>query len=160
MYDWFTDLYRSFVNDRNKNGKDKHKRCEEIAILEVLNYTGETLEASAIISPYLKLADIKNYCSQVLEHLNAEFVSVNPTRLKERLLQLNTNLEAIPHRKEAFISFRDDLVAAIKFSDYTNSDGKLKSVIKTSPISRNEIFKIEQHFNGSFTDHKAESTTS
>ena len=64
----FTNSYRSFVNDRNKNGKDKQKRCEEIAILEVLNYIEETLEASPVISPYLKLSDVKKYYCQVLQH--------------------------------------------------------------------------------------------
>ena len=112
----FTNSYRSFVNDRNKNGKDKQKRRDAIVIFEVSNYMEETLEASAVISPYLKLSDVKAYYCQVLEHLNAEFVSVNSTRLKERLLQLNTNLEEMPYKKEIFISFRDDLVAATKFS--------------------------------------------
>ena len=48
-----------------------------------LNYIEETLGASAVISPYLKLSDVKNYYCQVLEHFNAEFISTNSTRLKE-----------------------------------------------------------------------------
>ena len=40
----------------------------EIAILEVLNHIVETLEAYAVISPYLKLSDVKKYYCQVLEH--------------------------------------------------------------------------------------------
>ena len=67
----FTNSYRSFVNDRNKNGKDKQKICEEIAILEVLSYINQTLEASTFISPYLKLSDVKKCYCQVLEDLNA-----------------------------------------------------------------------------------------
>ena len=43
----FTNSYRSFVNDRKINGKDKQKRCEGIAILGVLNYIEETLEKNA-----------------------------------------------------------------------------------------------------------------
>ena len=43
----FTNSYRSFVNERSKNGKDKQKRCEDIAILGVLNYIEEALEKNA-----------------------------------------------------------------------------------------------------------------
>lgn len=99
-----------------KNVKDKQKRCEEKAIPEVFNYIEETLEASAVISSYLKLSDGKKYYCQFLEHLSAKCVSVNSTRSKERFLELNANLEAILHKKEAFISFQDNLTAAIKFS--------------------------------------------
>ena len=83
---------------------------------------------------------------------------VNSTRLKERLLQLNTNLEPKPYKKGVFIPFRDDLSAAIKSSEYTNSDGKLKSIIQSSHIIRNDVFDTEQHFNGSFKDLKAKNT--
>ena len=44
-------------------------------------------------SPYLKLYDVKKYYCQVAEYFNAEFFSVNSTRLKKRLLQLKTNLQ-------------------------------------------------------------------
>ena len=47
----------------------------------------------------------------------------------------------------------------IKFVGYTNSDGKLNSIIKTSCIIRNEVFGTEQHFTGSFKDHKAMNTS-
>ena len=48
----FTNSYKSFVKFR----QDKQKRFKEIAILEVLNYIEETLEASVTILPYLKLS--------------------------------------------------------------------------------------------------------
>ena len=64
----FTNSDKRFVNDHNKNEKNKKKRCVEIAILEVLNHIEETLEAYAVISPYLKLSDVKKYYCQVLEH--------------------------------------------------------------------------------------------
>ena len=50
----FTNSYKSFVKFR----QDKQKRCKEIPILEVLNYLEETLEASVVILPCLKLSDV------------------------------------------------------------------------------------------------------
>ena len=53
-------------------------------------------------------------------------VEVEGTKLITKLSKGDyQNLEAIPHMKEVFIAFRDDLAAAIKFPEYTNSDGKL-----------------------------------
>ena len=145
----FTNAYRKFVNDNNRNSKDK--RLEEIAFLEALPFLEETLLTSSMMAPYLKLSEIKHYYyCQVMESLNAEFLSVNATPLKERLLQENANLEATPHNKEVFISFKDDLAAALKYAEENDARSNLNHILQTSRVIRKEIFQSNQQFDGSF----------
>ena len=54
--------------------------------------------------------------------LNAEFTTVNLTRLKERILKLNNNLEATSAKKEVYISFKDDLAGALEYTREHCSD--------------------------------------
>ena len=49
-----------------------------------------------------------------LENLKARAVSVNATKLEESLLKFNPNLKATSRKKEVFISFKDDLAAALE----------------------------------------------
>ena len=40
--------------------------------------------------------------------MNAPSTTANATRLKEKLLKLNTSLQASAHTKEVFICYKDD----------------------------------------------------
>ena len=63
----FTKLCRSFVNDCNKKEKNKQERCEEIALLEVLNNIEETLDATTIVLPYLSYPILRNITASFLD---------------------------------------------------------------------------------------------
>ncbi len=138
------------MNNGKKEKRNTQKSYEELAFIEVLNYVEEALQSSMQVAPYVKLSEVKQYYCQVLEGLNAEFISVNATRLKEKLLQMNPNLEATPHNKEIFLSYKDDLAAALKYSEEHNADSDLKNIIATSRMIRKEIFEVKQQFDGSF----------
>ena len=69
------------------NKKDMRKLSWK-NISKVLSYIEKNLQTRTIISPYLKLYD-------VLKNINARLLKV----YMQILLQLNTNLEAIPHKK-------------------------------------------------------------
>ena len=85
------------------NGRNKK-------IKKLTEYMGGSCPASSesyqgnfrhtIISPYLTSSDVNKYHCQVFEHLNAEFISINLTCLKERLSKLNRISQ-----KKVFISF-------------------------------------------------------
>ena len=150
----FTNAYRKFVNDNNRNSKDR--RLEEIAFLEAMHFLEETLLTSSMMAPYVKLSEIKHYYCQVMESLNAEFLSVNATRLRERLLQKNANLEATPHNMEVFISFKDDLAAALKYAEENDARSNLNHILQTSRVIRKEIFQSNQQFDGSFLSNGLE----
>ena len=48
--------------------------------------------------------------------LNAENTNVNSTRLKERIPNLNESLQATSGKKEVFISYKDDLAEALRYT--------------------------------------------
>ena len=89
-----------------------------------------------MMAPYLKLSEIKHYYCQVMESLNAEFLSVNAACFKERLLQKNANLEATPHNNEVFISFKDDLAAALKYAEENDARSNLNHILQTSRVQQ------------------------
>lgn len=76
----FTNAYRKFINSKCKTNKDKQKDLEEIALLESVEHIEEILQTSLLVASYVKLPDVRRYYCDVLESLNAEFVSVNATR--------------------------------------------------------------------------------
>lgn len=145
----FTNSYRKFVNN-NKPVEidDEQKKVEEIALLETLHFVEESLQSSSLLAPYIKLSDVKRQYCQVLTNLNAEFISVNSTRLKDSLLLENKNLEATPHNKEVFISFKDCLAAALKYAEENNLRSDLNCLLQASRIIRRELLETSQHFNG------------
>ena len=71
-----------------KRKKSTEKMRRKITLLEVLNNIEETFSTATIISPFFKLFNVRKYYWQLLGHLNADFVNVNSTHLKEKALQL------------------------------------------------------------------------
>ena len=47
-----------------------------------------------LFKPFVKLSKESRFCCHYLEQLDAIFMTVNATRLKEDILKLNSNLEA------------------------------------------------------------------
>lgn len=51
------------------------------------------------------------------------------------------------------------MAAAIRFSEYINSDGLLKKIIEKAGNITNRIFERERHFHGSFKDQEVKNTS-
>ena len=85
--------------------------------------------------------------------LNAEFTTVNSTRLKERILSLNKNLEATSGKKEVCISYKDDLAGALEYTREHSTDKNAAHLSKAANIIRKEMPKMTQDFNGTFADN-------
>ena len=62
------------------------------------------------VAPFVKLSTVGNFYSHCLEHLNAEFYPLERKHI-ELKLKLASNL-----KKEVYISYKDDLAAALRFS--------------------------------------------
>ena len=90
-------------------------KVESLALAEVMMYTEDRLQSCEDeVAPFVKLSEVRKFYCHCLEQLGAVFVTVNATRLKEYILKLNSNLEANFHKKEIYISYKDDLAAALE----------------------------------------------
>ena len=109
----FLNKYRAFLRKKNNSGRQQQHNLENIALAQALSYIEETLQScDDEVAPFMKLSSVQNYYSSYLMQMNAEFTTVNATRLKDKILKLNLALEATAHMEEVFISYKDDLAAA------------------------------------------------
>ena len=108
--------FHKFSKDRENHLKGVQKNLEAITVAECMSFIEDSLQSSDEVVPFIKLFFIRKFYCHYLKNLKALAVSVNATRLKENLLKLNPHLEATSCKKEVFISFRDDLPAALEYS--------------------------------------------
>ena len=101
----------------------------------------------------MKLSTVRKFYSHCLEHLNAEFCTVNSTRLKENILNLNSNLEESNLKKEVYISYKDDLAAALRFSRENPFESDATHLSRAANILRKDIASVKQKtFTGYFNE--------
>ena len=115
-----------------------------------MNFVEEGLQVnSGEASPFLKLSEIRKYYCGCLKGMNAPSNTANATRLKEKLLKLNTSLQTSAHTKEVFICYKDDLAAALQFSK-ENFESNASHMTRGAKLIRNEILSTHQTFDGHF----------
>ena len=68
------------------------------------------------VAPFVKFSEVRKFYCHCLEQLDAVFMTVNSTRQNKDILKLTSNLEANFHKKEIYISYKDDLAAALEYS--------------------------------------------
>ena len=85
--------------------------------------------------------------------LNAENTNVNSTRLKERIMNLNESLQATSGKKEVFISYKDDLAEALRYTREHSTDTNAAYLGKAATIIRKEMLQMTQDFNGIFGEN-------
>ena len=147
----FNNMYRKFVNRKTNPENDRRQGVENIALAQVMEYIEESLQTSDSVAPFVKLSDLKKVYFEVLENVDDIITYVNSTRLKERIIELNNNLEASSHKKEVFISYKDDLGAALKYSEENDASHSLNHLIKAAKCIRKEIVSIQNDFTGGFS---------
>ena len=100
-------------------------------------YIEETFqEDNTEVSPFIILSTAQKYYQSCLIDLNLEFITVNSTQLKERILSLNKNLEATSRKKEVYISFKDDLAGALEYTREHSTDKSAAHLSKAASIIR------------------------
>ena len=117
-------------------------------------YIEETLqEGNTEVALFIKLSTARKYYQSCLIVLNAEFTTVSSTRLKERILSLNKNLEATSGKKEVCISYKDDLAGALEYTREHSTDKNATHLSKAAKIIRKEMLEMTQDFNGTFAEN-------
>ena len=85
--------------------------------------------------------------------------NVNVTRLKDKILELESDLQAVSDKKEIYISYKDDLAAALKYA----SRSEVNDVMSLCRIVRKikaELADRKQIFNGHFEENCQEQSVS
>ena len=149
----FRNKFCKFYKDQENGVKEVQKSLEAIAVAKCMSFIEDSLQSSDEVAPFIKLPVIRKFYSHCLENFKAPVVSGNVTRLKENLLKLNPNLEAISRKKEVFISFKNGLVAALEYSQEHSLQNNAKQFSRAVHITQNNIFEKHWHFTSSFTDN-------
>ena len=85
-------------------------------LAQTLSYIEETLQSCDEVAPFIKLSSVWKYYSSYLMQMNAEFTTVNATRLKDTILKLNPALEATAHTKRFLLATKMIWQAALDYS--------------------------------------------
>ena len=151
--DSFANPYQSFVKKEARANQKSQQNHESIALAETMIYIEETLqEDNTEVAPFIKLSTAQKYQSCLIA-LNAEFTTFNSTQLKEIILSLNKNLEATSGRKEAYISFKDDLAGALEYKREHSTDKNAAHLIRAANIIRKGMLEVTQDVNGTFAEN-------
>ena len=146
----FTNRYRSYTKPVDKD-KQMQVKLESLALAEVTMYIEDRLQSCEDeVAPFVKLLEMKKFYCHCLEQLGAVFMTVNATRLKEGILKLNSNLEANFHKKESYISYKDDLAAALEYSGDNSGVSDAVHLSKAEKIVRSEVVQSKLEFTGYF----------
>ena len=151
----YTNKYRTFCSKRNSTGKQVQHSLENIALSMTNNFIEEQLFGSceSEIAPFIKLSCVRKYYSTCLVNLNAEFTSVNSTRLKENLMRINTSLQSTTSGKEVLLSHKNDLSAALKYTREHSSQNEASLLSRAAQILRRGMSRKKQNFSGSFEEN-------
>ena len=95
------------------------------------------------VAPFTKFSTVRKYYYHYLGQLNAEFVTANATQLKESILHLNQNLETTTFKNEVYISYKDDLAAALHYSREHSIESEA-----AANILRSDLLEQKHSFSG------------
>ena len=124
-------------------------KAESLALAEVMMYIEDRLQSCEDeVAPFIKLSEVRRFYCHCLEQLGAV---LNATRLKEDILKLNSDLEANFHKKEIYISYKDELAAALECSRDNSGVSDAVHLSKAAKIVRSEVVESKLEFTGHFS---------
>ena len=94
---------------------------------------------------------MRKFYSNFLRQLGADYQSVNATRLKEQILKSNSNIEASSSKREVYLSYKDQLAAALEYSREYGIDNNAKHLSRAARILMNDMKEKKQKFTGYYT---------
>ena len=129
------------TSDTTKYTMTEHLQVESMALAEVIAYM-EDMKLGEITPSVCKLSELtKLYCSHAAKRsdwVNQTDQKVHSTRLKERLLENCPRITAVPHGRDVFIAFKEDIGVALSTASQ-HSDLDAMHVINTVQLLREEI---------------------
>ena len=79
--------------------------------------------------------------------------------MKNKILQLESNLQAVSNKKEIYISYEDDLAAALKYASQSEVNDVM-SLCRLGRKIKSELADTKQIFNGHFEENCQEHSVS
>lgn len=158
----FRNHYRSFLNTQN-DGNAKMKEYESLVLAETMMYIEECLAPSTLsdlhVATSVKLSDIKQFYNRSFSRLVGRESNVNATRLKDKILDLDSNLQAVPDKRDIYISYGDDLAAALKYATGSQSN-YVTGICQLGRRIKSELVDRKQSFTGHFEEQCQEQSVS
>ena len=156
----FRNRYRAFLASQDKESTTM-KDHENSALAETMMHIEERLSKSTNtgIAASIKLSDIRKFYDTSLSRLVGTETSVNVTRLKDKILDMDSCLQAVPDKKEVYISYKEDMVAALKYASWSEAD-YVMSVCNLARKIKAELADKKQAFNGHFGEKCQEQSVS
>ena len=152
--------YRTFLASENPDTA-RLKDIESSVLAQTIMYIEESLATSTDtdVATSIKLSDIRKFYDHSLARMTGKESNVNVTRLKDKILKLESDLQAVSDKKEIYISYKDDLAAALKYA----SQSEVNDVMSLCWIVRKikaELADRKQIFNGIFEKNCQEQSVS
>ncbi|CAB4043620.1 Hypothetical predicted protein [Paramuricea clavata] len=156
----FRNRYRTFLTPENPDTA-RMKDIENSVLSETMMYIEESLATSTDtdVATSIKLSDIRKFYDHSLARMTGKESNVNITRLKDKILELDSDLRAVSDKKEIYISYKDDLAAALKYA----SRSEVNDVMSLCRLGRKikaELADRKQTFNGHFEENCQEQSVS
>lgn len=126
-----------------------HFNLESLALAEIISYI-EEVKLSETIPCVFKLSELVKLYTENLSHYDMPPSNkIHPSRFKERLLNSCPYLTATNHNREVFISYKEDVGAALH-EMRESSDTEAVHMLHTVKLLRNAIFSSTYKFSGCF----------
>ena len=156
----FRNRYRTFLASENPDTA-RLKDIESSVLAQTMMYIEESLAKSTDtdVATSIKLSDVRKFYDHSLARMTGKESNVNVTRLKDKILELESDLQAVSDKKEIYISYKDDLAAALKYA----SRSEVNDVVSLCRIVRKikaELADRKQIFNGHFEENCQEQSVS
>jgi hypothetical protein len=118
----FRNRYRAFLTSKNDDTV-RVKDYESSALAETMMYIQEQLSicTHTDVPASMKLSDIRKTYYNSSSRMVCKEMNVNATRLKDRILDLDSDLQAVPDKKEIYISYKDYMAAALKYASHSQA---------------------------------------
>ncbi len=130
-------------------------RPESIAFAELVSYIetfGESDDTGT--SHYFQAGRHCDIIQRSLQQLGADSTRINPTRLKEKLVEHIPGLEANKSNYEVVLSFKKDIGDALLYASKLDMDSDAVTLMRAACIVRKDILQANYKFNGTLTDEQ------
>jgi hypothetical protein len=121
-----------------------------IAFAELVSYIEDT-RMDEVVAPVFKLKDLVNLYSTRLKQLGTDVVGrIHSSQLKERILAYFPDMDAHKQGRDVVLISDEDVGSAFRKACEHDADNDAVHLARAANIVRRDMFKMKNHFNGSF----------
>ena len=139
---------------RNFKVTDCLKSGEALALADVMAHieNRRILDATPAVFKLTELS--KLYCASLVRYKVPASSKTHSSRLRERLLANCPELTSVPHGRDVFLTFEQDIGMALQQAT-ENTDSDAVSLMHAAKLLRHHLFSSGYNFNGNLTGREA-----